>query len=63
MTLGGACYIVYSFVFFLAPKFAANLVPYMQIPSGLAELIFCLWLLLAGVKVKVWEERNADMYR
>jgi hypothetical protein len=56
--IGGTCYLVYSFSNFLAPKFSALLVPYIQIPSGLAELTFCIWLLIAGVSVRKWREKE-----
>jgi hypothetical protein len=56
LAFGGSCYLFYSFAIFLCPPFAAHLVPYIQIPSGLAELTFCLWLLIAGVNVTRWKE-------
>ncbi len=55
MAIGGLCYLTYSFADFLAPGFAAHLVPYIQVPSGLAELSLCLWLLVMGVNVTRWE--------
>jgi len=57
LVIGGICYMFYSFSSFLVPNFAAHLVPYIQIPSGLAELTFCLWMLIAGVNVKRWKEK------
>jgi hypothetical protein len=57
LVIGGLCYLTYSFVDFLAPGFAAHLVPYIQIPSGLAELSLCLWLLVIGVNVSRWEKQ------
>lgn len=54
MCLGGACYMFNSIAYFLAPKFAASLVPYIQAPSGLAELGFCLYLLISGIRVDKW---------
>src|SRR5215472_2378138 len=38
LAIGGLCYLIYSFASFLSPEFAAHLVPYIQVPSGLAEL-------------------------
>jgi hypothetical protein len=55
MILGGCCYLFYSFSVFLSPRFASSLVPYIQIPSGLAELSFCLWLLIAGINANKWK--------
>lgn len=54
MAIGGLCYLVNSFADFLDPHLAAGLIPYIQIPSGLAELTFCLWLLIAGVDEAKW---------
>jgi Domain of unknown function (DUF4386) len=56
LAIGGLCYLVYSFASFLSPEFAAHLVPYIQVPSGLAELSLCLWLLVIGVNVQRWNE-------
>jgi Domain of unknown function (DUF4386) len=57
LAIGGACYLTYSFADVLAPAFAALLVPYVQVPSGVAELSLCLWLLVIGVKVQRWKEQ------
>jgi hypothetical protein len=50
LVMGGLCYLTYSFASFIAPDFASGLVPYIQLPSGIAELSLTLWLLSAGVK-------------
>lgn len=55
LAIGALCYLIYSFADFLLPGFAAHLVPYIQVPSGLAELSLCLWLLVMGVNVSRWE--------
>jgi hypothetical protein len=55
LAIGALCYLTYSFADFLAPGFAAQLVPYIQVPSGVAELSLCLWLLVRGVNVSRWE--------
>ena len=57
MVIGGLCYLVNSFSSFLVPGFAAGLSPYIQIPSGLAELTFCLWLLMVGLNEVMWKEK------
>ena len=57
LAIGALCYLTYSFADFLVPGFAAHLVPYIQVPSGLAELSLCLWLLVIGVNVQRWKER------
>lgn len=58
--IGVACYLTYSFASFLAPGFAAHLIPYIQVPSGLAELSLCLWFLIMGVNVARWEEQASQ---
>lgn len=63
MAIGGICYIVNSFSSFIAPQFAASLFPFIQIPSGLAELSFCLWMLIAGVNRLKWEYKLNDNYK
>ena len=57
LTIGALCYLTYSFADFLAPSFAAHLVPYIQVPSGIAELSLALWLLVVGVHVQRWKEQ------
>jgi hypothetical protein len=57
LAIGGLCYLTYSFASFLSPGFAAHLFPYIQVPSGIAELSLCLWLLIVGVNVSRWEKQ------
>jgi hypothetical protein len=57
LAFGGLCYLFYSFAYFLSPEFAAHLVPYIQLPSGIGELSLCLWLLVAGVNTQRWKEQ------
>jgi len=57
LAIGGLCYLTYSFTDFLAPGFAAQLVPYIQLPSGIGELSLCLWLLVIGVNAQRWKQR------
>src|SRR5215469_9565178 len=57
MAIGGVCYLVNSFASFLSPALAAHLVPYIQLPSGVAELSFCMWLLVIGVNAPLWEKQ------
>jgi Domain of unknown function (DUF4386) len=59
MAIGGLCYLTNSFANFLAPGYAAYLLPYILMPSGVAELSFCLWLLVLGVNVPRREEGQA----
>lgn len=45
------CYVTNSFAWFLAPKFAAMMVPGILVPCLIAELSLCLWLIVKDVKV------------
>jgi hypothetical protein len=58
--IGALCYLIYSFAYFLVPAFAAHLYPYIQLPSGLAELSLCLWYLVMGVNVARWEKQASQ---
>ncbi len=55
MAIAGVCYLINSFVNFLAPQY--SLFPYIGIPPFVAELSLCLWLMVKGVNVPKWEER------
>ncbi len=55
LMLCAVCYITNSFAWFLAPKFAARLVPGILIPCLVAELSLCLWLIVKGVNLPKWE--------
>ena len=57
MQIGGLCYITNSFALILAPKFAELLFPVILVPSFIAELSFCLWLLVKGVNIPNWEKQ------
>src|SRR5262249_11783497 len=57
LAIRGLSYLIYSFATFLAPGFAAHLVPYIQLPSGVGELSLCLWLLVVGVNVERWKKQ------
>ena len=52
----GLAYLVYGFADLLAPPFAAHLIPWIQLPALLGEGSLCLWLLLAGVNARRWNE-------
>jgi hypothetical protein len=57
LAIDGLAYLLYSFAEFLAPGFAAHLVPWIQLPALLGEGSLCLWLLVVGVNVERWKER------
>ena len=57
LAIGALAYLTYSFATFLSPGFAAQLVPYIQLPSLVGEGSLCLWLLAIGVNVQRWKEQ------
>jgi hypothetical protein len=57
---GGLRYLFCGFRSFLSRRFASSLVPYIQMPSGLAGLTFCLWLLIAVVNVTRRKQMETD---
>jgi hypothetical protein len=56
LAIDGLAYLVYSFTYFLAPGFAAQLVPWIQLPALVGEGSLCLWLLVVGVDVERWKK-------
>jgi hypothetical protein len=54
LAIDGVAYLVYSFTAMLAPGFASQLVPWIQLPALFGEGSLCLWLLVAGVNVEQW---------
>ena len=56
LAIDGVAYLVYSFAAMLAPGFASNLVPWIQLPALFGEGSLCLWLLVAGVNVERWKQ-------
>src|SRR5437763_1049937 len=63
VAIDGLAYRVYSFANLLAPGFAAQLVPWIQLPALIGEGSLCLWLLLVGVDVERWKERASAAIR
>src|SRR5437763_1894201 len=56
LAIDSLAYLVYSFANLLAPGFAAQLVPWIQLPALIGEGSLCLWLLFVGVDVERWKE-------
>ena len=56
LAVDGAAYLVYSFSDILAPGFATDLVPWIQLPALFGEGALCLWLLVVGVDVERWKQ-------
>lgn len=52
----GTLYLVNSFSHFISPAVGARVFPFLLV-SGIAEISFCLTLLVAGVDVPRWNEQ------
>jgi hypothetical protein len=61
MQIAGLCYLTNSFALIIAPAFADRLFPAILVPSFIAELSLCLWLLVKGVNVTKWEEQVSSL--
>ena len=57
MQIAGVCYLTNSFALILAPKLANNLFPIILIPPLIAELSLCLWMIMKGVNLPIWEKK------
>lgn len=55
LMLGGVCYTASAVLFFLFPSFDATI---FGLFAFIGETLFYLWLLIKGVNVKEWEERD-----
>jgi hypothetical protein len=54
--LGGVAYLINSFALFVAPEIQSRLFPTILLPAFVAELSLCLWLLVKGVRVPLWQD-------
>src|SRR5919205_1265961 len=63
LAVDGVAYLLYSFADFLAPGFAAHLIPWIQLPALLGEGSLCLWLLVVGLDVERWTEHASAAAR
>jgi hypothetical protein len=52
LIIGGLCYFINSITWFLFPNFVKMIYPAILIPCSFGELLFSLWLLFKGVKIK-----------
>jgi Domain of unknown function (DUF4386) len=57
MQIAGLCYLTNSFALLLVPGFANIIFPWIMMPCFVAELSFCLWLIVKGVNVPKWEKQ------
>ena len=58
LPIGGICYIVNSLALFFAPRLADAIFPFILLPSFIAELSFCLYLIVVGVNLTKWNQRS-----
>jgi Domain of unknown function (DUF4386) len=56
-------YLFNAFATMLAPGFAAHLLPWIGLPTIIAEGSYCLWLLIAGVNIERWNEQASAAIR
>jgi hypothetical protein len=54
--IAGVCYLLNSFALILSAALAHALFPVILLPSFIAELSMCLWLLFKGVNLTKWKE-------
>lgn len=59
MQIAGLSYLTNSFALILAPSFANRISPGILLPAFVAELSFCVWLVVKGVNVIKWREKAA----
>ena len=55
--IGGICFLINSFAYFLSPPFAAQLPAYIFLPGILGQGLLALWLLVMGVNVAKWKSQ------
>lgn len=59
MMFAGVCYATNSLSTFLAVQIGPAGFPWLLLPAALCELALCLWLLIPGVNVAKWHERES----
>jgi hypothetical protein len=60
LAVDGLSYLTYSFTAFLAPGWAPQLTPWIQLPAPLAEGAFSLWLIAFGLNAVQWTRVTKD---
>lgn len=56
LAIEGLCYLANSFTDFLAPALAGRVFVFLLV-AGIAEVVFCLWLLFRGLNAERWWEQ------
>jgi uncharacterized protein DUF4386 len=60
LAIQGTLYLTNSFAHFVSPPIGDRVFPFLAV-SGIAEVSFCLWLLLVGVNVQRWKEQAGQL--
>lgn len=55
--IGGLCFLINGFAYFLSPLIAAQLLPAILLPGILGQAALALWLLVMGVNAARWREQ------
>ena len=61
MQIAGICYLINSFALTVAPAVADMVSPAILLPAFIAEMSFCLWLIVKGVNISKWNERTSTV--
>jgi len=59
--MAGVSYLINSFTLLLAPAVAAKMFPWIVVPAFVGELLTCLYLIVRGLNVRVWNERVGEI--
>ncbi len=60
LAMEGLLYLTNSFAHFVAPAVGDRMFPFLAL-SGIAEISFCLWLLVVGVNERRWREQAGQV--
>jgi hypothetical protein len=55
--IAGICYLINSFALLLSPTLADKMFPAIVIPSFIGELSTCVWLIVRGVNIPMWQKQ------
>jgi hypothetical protein len=55
--IAGICYLINSFTLLLSPALADKMFPAIVLPSFIGELATCIWLIVRGVNVRMWQSK------
>ena len=61
LMIGSCAYLIDFFIFFLFPNDVSIISPIITLPADLAEISFCLWLLIVGIKDKQIHSIGSDL--